>query len=281
MLSYINSTCRLEIQGKVRQMGRNPGNAEREAVEKARERLTVLRQELMNTMRVAGVVEVSSICAPAHESLECWDEILNESTLTGNGQSTSTVPAIPAQAGIPLRSTSPLQIEDEFIPLPSNGNVSQEYVKLELQYRLSYADYHLNRIRDLIAEKSFQYSHVIRNSPRKAVNTQSRAAVKRLNLDITVQCRLYSQCRSRLASLGADPATINAFRKLTAEDIKASTAIVNPNEPGSTQLKLSWIWQTSGGHRWGLATGSDTLEHSNDLNVLECKFNNIFLYLLH
>ena len=39
------------------------------------------------------------------------------------------------------------------------------------------------------------------------------------------------------------------------EDVKASTAIVNPNEPGSTQLKLSWIWQTAGSHHWGLSMG--------------------------
>jgi hypothetical protein len=49
---------------------------------------------------------------------------------------------------------------------------------------------------------------------------------------------------------------------------KASTAIINPNEPGSTQLKLSWIWQTSGGHRLGLAGGiaPGNPEH----NIIEC-----------
>ena len=40
------------------------------------------------------------------------------------------------------------------------------------------------------------------------------------------------------------------FKVLTVNDIKASTAIVNPNEPGSTQLKLSWIWQSASGHRY-------------------------------
>ena len=40
-----------------------------------------------------------------------------------------------------------------------------------------------------------------------------------------------------------------------SEDVKASTAIVNPNEPGSTWLKLSWIWQTAGSHHWELLMG--------------------------
>ncbi|KAF8802066.1 hypothetical protein BYT27DRAFT_7008681, partial [Phlegmacium glaucopus] len=40
------------------------------------------------------------------------------------------------------------------------------------------------------------------------------------------------------------------FKVLTPADVKASTAIMNPNEPGSTRLTLSWLWQTAGGHRW-------------------------------
>lgn len=145
---------------------------------------------------------------------------------------------------------------------------------MELSHRISHANLHLNRIRDLIAEKSFQYSHVIRVSPRKGVNTHSRVAVKKLNLQISIQCRLYTQCRSRMVTLGADSATLNQFRTLTTEDIKASTAIVNPNEPGSTSLKLSWIWQTAGGHRWGLAAGTntgDTDDTGSHVNVFECK----------
>ena len=51
-----------------------------------------------------------------------------------------------------------------------------------------------------------------------------------------------------MESLGAGPAILQQYRKLTTDDVKASTAIVNPNEPGSTQLKLSWIWQTARGH---------------------------------
>ncbi|KAF8802065.1 hypothetical protein BYT27DRAFT_7113486, partial [Phlegmacium glaucopus] len=60
------------------------------------------------------------------------------------------------------------------------------YCELEISHRVVHADHHLNRIRELIAEKSFQFSHVIRVSPRKAVNTHSRATVKKLNLKISV-----------------------------------------------------------------------------------------------
>ncbi|KAF8812648.1 hypothetical protein BYT27DRAFT_7013167, partial [Phlegmacium glaucopus] len=66
-------------------------------------------------------------------------------------------------------------------------------------------------------------------------------------------CQVYSQCRAHVLALGAEPATQARLRLLRPDDVKASTAIINSNEPGSTQLKLSWIWQTAGGHRLGLA----------------------------
>jgi len=214
---------------------------------------------------------------------DIWDEIVNEPLPAG--PDTPQVP-VPGPATILSDSpTSPLPIEEQPISLPSNGNVPAIYHELELSHRISHADHHLNRIQDLIAEKIFQYSHVICVAPRKAVNTHSRAAVKKLNLEIALHCRLYSQCRTRLLRLGADLATQSQFRVLTPDDVKASMAVVNPNEPGSTQLKLSWIWQTAGGHHLGLvATESQSSADAGadagpgaDVNILECKYRLHFL----
>jgi hypothetical protein len=259
----LSTTCidvrlsRLEIQAKVRQLGRKTGITAQQSIDSSRQHLTALLQDLKNSMNVAGVVELHTNTRPVQEPLSMWDEIVNEPVPGGP----NTEVAIDEPA-----STGPIQIEDQIIPLPSNGNVGPEYAPLELSHRISQADHHLNRIRDLIAEKSFQFSHVIRVAPRKAVNTRSRAEVKKINLQISVHCRLYTQCRARLINLGAPPETTNRFQILTTADVMASTAVINPNEPGSTQLKLSWIWQSSGGHRWGLTTGAGA-----ELNVFECK----------
>lgn len=266
---------RIEIQAKIRQLGRHPGVTAQQNIDSAREQLMALVQQLKAAMHVAGVVEVHTNTRPAQEPLATWDEIVNEPVPGGPNTSTDNIEE-PA-------STGPIQIEDQIMPLPSNGNIGPEYAQLELSHRISNAQHHLNRIRDLIAEKSFQFSHVIRVAPRKAVNTRSRAEVKKLNLQISVHCRLYTQCRARLIKLGASPATTNQFQILTPEDVKASTAIINPNEPGSTQLKLSWIWQSSLGHRLGLASGSNAsgtgtgagdnagTETGVEINVIECK----------
>ena len=178
----------------------------------------------------------------------------------------------------PDSPTSPLPIEEQPISLPSNGNVPAIYRELELSHCISHANHHLNRIWDLIVEKSFQYSHVICVTPHKVVNTHSRAAVKKLNLEIALHCRLYGQWWTQLLQLGADLATQSQFRVLTPDDVKAKYAVVNPNERGSTQLKLSWIWQTAGGHHLGLvATESQSSAGANagpgaDINILECKY---------
>lgn len=275
--SLLLMTYRLEIQAKVRHLGRKPGITAQQSIETAREQLTALVHELKRAMDDAGVVEIHSGTRPVQEPLGIWDEIVNEPVPGGpNLFDTSEDPASSHSA-----STGPIQIENQIMPLPSNGNVSPEYSPLELSHRISRAEHHLNRIRDLIADKSFQYSHVIRVAPRKDVNTRSRTQVKKLNLEISVHCRLYTQCRARLISLGADPDTINRFQVLTSEDVKASTTIVNPNEPGSTQLKLSWIWQSAGGHRWGLATNAQSIGFNAgsgaNFNAIECKF--IYFYL--
>ena len=104
--------------------------------------------------------------------------------------------------------------------------------------------------------------------------------MKKINLQISIHCRLYTQCRAQLIKLGASQDQMIHFKVLTVNDIKASTAIVNPNEPGSTQLKLSWIWQSASGHHWGLVPGTGTRPlHSRvgiragaDLNIIECRF---------
>lgn len=271
-LHHLTFTFRLEIQAKVRQLGRNPGTFAQQAIELAREQLTVLLRDLKSAMHDGGVVEVNGTTNLGYEPLAIWDDIMNEPVPAGPNTMPDPVPDRPATI------TSP-QIEDQLIPLPSNGNIGPEYAELEISHRITHADHHIDRIRVLIAEKSFQYSHVIRVSPRKGVNTRSRSEVKKLNLEIAVHCRLYTQCRARLIRLSADPETLNRFRILTTEDVKASTAVVNPNETGSTRLKLSWIWETAGGHRWGLASDSLNSETGGDqTSECRCIFDNFWTH---
>ena len=52
-----------------------------------------------------------------------------------------------------------------------------------------------------------------------------------------------------MVRLGADQQTLKIFQVLTTEDLKASTAIHDPNERGASSLRLSWIWTSASGDR--------------------------------
>ncbi|KAF9470577.1 hypothetical protein BDN70DRAFT_821165 [Pholiota conissans] len=98
-------------------------------------------------------------------------------------------------------------------------------------------------IREDIAAKSFQYSHVKRKAPTKGVATRALATAHLKAQRIIHLTRLYRHNRLKLVQLGADNAALSTFKELTPTDVKASTAVMDPNQHHSKQLELSWIWQ--------------------------------------
>ena len=136
--------------------------------------------------------------------------------------------------------------ETRVLSIPSNWvTQDQRYSPIELHLRLKQADQCLQALRDTIADKSFQYSHVIRVAPRKGVRTRARGAIAKLNCQIAYHARVYGRCCQAMERLGADDAILNKYKVLLKDDLRSSTALLNPNEPGSTCLTLSWIWLTA------------------------------------
>ena len=131
------------------------------------------------------------------------------------------------------------------LPLPSSLPNERSLHKLELTLRIKQASRCLTAIREAVAEKSFQYSHIIRSASTNAVRTRSRTVVRRISDKISYLSKVYCRSRSAMCRLGANEQIMNTFRELKREDVKASTAILNPNIPGSSTLHLSWIWVTS------------------------------------
>ena len=125
-------------------------------------------------------------------------------------------------------------------------------------------------IHELIAEKSFHYTHIIRVAPRKGVITCARNAIIKLNHKIAFYCKVYSRCCAALLRLAAGTVTLATFKILTKDDVKASSAVKDPNAPGSSSLSLSWIWQMS------------MANIHSPANLRECKFMQYFkcIYIL-
>ena len=171
----------------------------------------------------------------------------------------------------PKHDIGPAPIEDQIIALCSNRNISANYCNLELSHCISSAEDQLNQIQNLIVEKSFQFSHVIHISPCKRVTMRARSAVKKLNNKIVKHCCFYARCRSSLMILGAELVILTHFKVLNPVNVIRSTAVLNPNLPGSTKIKLSWIWQSSARNILAY-TGLMILDMANDfLTLLECR----------
>jgi hypothetical protein len=130
------------------------------------------------------------------------------------------------------------------LPSSYTTTTNHPFRKAELDLRIKQATRYLAALRDAIAQKSFQYSHVMRAAPTKGVRTRSRSAIIQISGRISHFSRVYCRARAALVRLGADERTLEKFKLLTRDDVKASTAILKPNIPGSTTLRLSWIWET-------------------------------------
>jgi hypothetical protein len=157
--------------------------------------------------------------------------------------------------------------EHRTISIPSRwASGNDTYHRVELNLRIHQAARILSALRDLIAEKSFQFSHVIRVAPRKGVRTRSRSVVAKINFRMSYHCRVYNQCRRVMVRLGADHMILDKFRVLQKEDLRSSSAVLDPNEPGSTRHRLSWIWQTG-----QYVDPQSSLDGENSERLRECK----------
>ena len=156
---------RIEIQQHVRHLGDHPSNAELDKLEKLCNALGPMMTQLTRYQLTAGIQAGASPSSIAED-------------LTVNELDVAPVPAAASAL-----DTVPIERHPFF--LPSNGSFDKKYQDMELLLRIEQAKTHLNQLRDLIAEKSFQYSDVIRHAPTKGVSTRGRMHVKSIDNDIS------------------------------------------------------------------------------------------------
>ena len=232
--SFLTGSYRIQLQDIVR---RSPSHVDQEIIDEKREALAAMFVQLTDLQSAAGIIE--------NKGKE--KAVLDDETEYDDYEE-PTVKAV----------THLTPIERKTIVLPSNGNVESNpsASDLEIKFRKMQAHSQLNRIRDLIADISFQFSHVIRGQIRKNIRTRSQKRVKSLHNELTLHARIYTRCRNHLVALDCGHSTLGQYRELKKEDLKSSTAILEPNQPGSTSLKLSWIWHSG---RWLLMQENSTV----------------------
>jgi hypothetical protein len=202
---------------------------EQEIIDEKRAALVAMFAHLRDLQSIAGIVENSVNEKPVldneteYDEYDEYDESANQTTPVLNPP------------------------ERKVIVIPSNGNVKTDISDLEIKFRTRQANTELNQLRDLIADISFQFSHIIRGQIRKNIRTRSQKRIKLIHNQVTLHARIYARCRNHLVALDCGETILRQYRVLTKEDLKSSTEILDPNRPGSTRLRLSWIWHSS---RW-------------------------------
>lgn len=138
----------------------------------------------------------------------------------------------------------PVPVEYQVVPVPSRVPGYDDADRAtELAVRRHNAEHLLAKVREAVADRSFQYSHIIRKAPTKGVKTRARTKAISQAVHLTDLARQYNRSRDTMQRLGASDQDLKRYQKLEKSDLKASTAILNPNMPGSTTRKVGWIWQ--------------------------------------
>jgi hypothetical protein len=140
------------------------------------------------------------------------------------------------------------QPEASFIPLPSNLGIARcdefgvtDLIDQEVSLREGQANDALHAVRVNLAHKAVIFRKTVRAAKSQAGTTRAWTQVRAVENVISHNVRVYSKCRKQLGKLGADQ-LLEKYRKLDKGDLKASTAIADPNARGQRNSTLPWFW---------------------------------------
>jgi hypothetical protein len=147
---------RIDVRERVKCYEKEPREECRLEIERLRESLTtdlIRLHSLQSKINHAVIIEADGPGRPHDESCSGSDDDVGE--------------AIPEPGAVPP--------ECRLLHLPSSHNttINQPFRRAELNLRIKQATRYLSALRDAIAQKSFQYSHVMQAAPSKGARTRT------------------------------------------------------------------------------------------------------------
>lgn len=147
-----------------------------------------------------------------------------------------------------IHDTSIFQPELTVIPLPSNiGQVRckdlglMDLMKEETTLREGQANDALHAIRVHLVDKAVIFRNTVRSAKSQASSTRAWTQVRSVETAVNLNASIYSKCRLQLANL-PDHDLLKKYLPLKKEDLKASSAVADPNARGQRDTTLSWFW---------------------------------------
>jgi hypothetical protein len=250
---------RLEINQFLSRIGKHPTAENVSSLAKQRDRLV---QSLAKF----------NVDSRKYLGLEVYNECIGEVEAAGEGNGTLSAEFEPCWDPIdpPDLMQATTRPETLVIALPSALPEKSVYrqplarlMQMEMELRRGHANDCLGSIRRTIGQEAFEYKKVLRPAHDKIHQTRARTSIQNIHRGLVLQARIYKRTREAMIKLGIESEVVEElYKTLTAEDIKTSSAINNPNIAGSSRTKLSWIWT--------LHQGVQT----NDNHLTECGFLN-------
>lgn len=231
----MKSCYRIDVRDRVKHLQKEPREDCRLEVERLRRILTTDLIHLQSLHSALNHTESTDVEDSHGDSFDDFDDEGEESNPSGQDQ---VLEGSDPNLGLPPERV-PLHL-----PSSHESPIHHLFRQAELDLRIKQATRYLAALRDAIAQKSFQYSHVMRSAPSKGARTRSRSAIIRITNHVSQYSRVYCRARAAMVRLGADERMLTKFKLLSRDDVKASTAILDPNIPGSSSIRLSWIWET-------------------------------------
>ncbi|KAG2111303.1 uncharacterized protein F5147DRAFT_573626, partial [Suillus discolor] len=144
--------------------------------------------------------------------------------------------------------TSIFQPELTVIPLPSNiGELRcrelglTNLMKEEIALHEGQANDALHAIRVHLGDKAVLFCNTVRSAKSQASSTRAWTRVRSVETAVNLNASIYSKCQSQLAKL-SDHDLLKKYIPLKKDDLKASSAVADPNARGQRDTTLSWFW---------------------------------------
>lgn len=167
-----------------------------------------------------------------------------------------------------------LQAENKKLTLPSNLGLEAcqdaglpDLIEKEFKLRQGQANDALQGVRSALGEKSFLYRSDLRLADSKVKKTRSWTRLMKINQKLNFHRWVYNKARKALLALGADERLQSIYQPLTSEQLRVSTAIMQPNAAGQRNINLAWFWNVNLGPR----------DQSDNL-LTECTFLPIHIF---
>lgn len=252
---------RIELRFFIRRVGNKPTILQKVDIAKKRERLRV-RIDAFNKMGMTILAwnpTLNENQTLLREEFDMDDVLqmeddLAELNLSGRAPDIMVVSATKAAQAQAAALAAAEAVEHVKIALPSAMGEDhlrayglQDLLSKEYQLRQGQANDALEGVRVSLANLSFEYGRKLRKIKKSKVKkTRAWATVHAVGRTLHLHRQIYSYAVDAISRLGDPDKMIGRqYKPLLKADMKANTAVADPNARGQSKAKPAWFWSSN------------------------------------